>query len=174
MNKPRHAILYVLLLVVQLSSHFSVSNVISLKISATAFAPVVSQNRFHSKSRRRLPQLVVSSHPRLEDVEEESERYNDDAFGLVFLTGGVILRDIDFAGTFLAISAIVAASTYAFRRNDARLPGVVALSTLTLSPLVSSLRSTGNLDHISSPNAIEISLCLFSLSIALLNWKRSQ
>ena len=174
MKKPRYAPLYVLFLAVLLSPYFSSSNDLSLKISVIAFAPVVSQNRYNTKNRRNLPQIVVCSKPRLEDAEDETERYNDDAFGLVFLTGGVILQDIDFAGTFLAVSAIVAGSTYALRRYDARLPGVVALATLTLSPLVSSLRSTGNLDHFSSPNAIEIGLCLISFCIALFNWKRLQ
>ena len=107
------------------------------------------------------------------EKEKELGRYNDDAFGLVFLAGGFMSNDIDFAGTFLSVSAIAATSTYGgILSADARMPGVVALSTLLISPIIASLRSSGGLDNMHTPVPIEIALCTVSFLVSIFNWRR--
>lgn len=110
------------------------------------------------------------------------KNYNDDAFGLVFLTGACYVQDYDFAGTFLAASAAAAILTYSGTLSgDERLPGGVAMVTLILAPIVSSLRASGgSLDvHAHAfqfllPPPIEIGLCAVSVAAAFFNWTRRQ
>lgn len=104
---------------------------------------------------------------------DEGNSYNDDAFGLVFLTGGVLSQDVDFVGTFLTLSAIAAIGTNAgFIEKDDRAPAAVALLTLLITPVASSVRQTGSLESMTPPMAIEIGLCTASAIWAFVNWSR--
>jgi hypothetical protein len=127
-----------------------------------------------TKQNRQLKLFVKNIPPKQPaEKEKELERYNDDAFGLVFLAGGFISKDVDFAGTFLSVSAIAATSTYGgILSADARMPGIVALSTLLISPIIASLRSSGGLDNMHAPVPIEIVLCTVSFLVSIFNWRR--
>jgi len=106
---------------------------------------------------------------------DEGNSYNDDAFGLVFLTGGVLSQDLDFVGTFLTLSAVAAAGTSGgiFGKDD-RAPAAVAALTLLLTPVVASVRQTGSLENIAPPAAIEIGLCTISAIWAFVNWSQAE
>ena len=99
---------------------------------------------------------------------DEENNYNDDPFGLLFLAGGS--QDVDFAGTFLVLSAIAAIT----KQNDDRAPAAVASMSLLISPVVSSLRQTGSLENISPPIPIEIGLCAISAIWAFVNCSRGK
>jgi hypothetical protein len=72
---------------------------------------------------------------------DEINSYNDDAFGLVFLTGGVLSQDVDFVASFAALSAIAAMGTnVGLIEKDERAPAAVAMLTLLITPAISSLR----------------------------------
>ena len=102
----------------------------------------------------------------------KSGSYNDDAFGFIFITGGVLSKDLDFCGTFLVLSALAAIGTsVGVLKADERIPGIVAFATLLVSPFVISLRS-GN--GISPPIPIEILLCLISFIWSLIKFKQQQ
>ena len=105
---------------------------------------------------------------------DEQNNYNDDAFGLVFLAsafGG----HVDFAVTFLVLSAIGAISTSSsILQKDDRLPGAVAVFTLMLSPIVSSLRLTGSFDNMSLPTTVEFILVTISAIWSFINWKQQE
>jgi len=68
--------------------------------------------------------------------------YNDDAFGLVFISS-VVQQDFTFSGSFLLLSALAAAYTntvgWSERRLVLLLPTAVVSSTWILNVLVSSL-----------------------------------
>jgi hypothetical protein len=120
--------------------------------------------------------------------------YNDDAFGLVFLSGFAVTQDVAFAVSFVGLSALAAATTNGRlwnQDNDARVPGAVALAALVLGrPLVafgllplfldvtagSSL--TEGLMDLPPPTAIpptfEIAVCIISVAWAFFNWKSFQ
>ena len=105
---------------------------------------------------------------------DEKNNYNDDAFGLVFLASA-FEGNVDFAGTFLVLSAIGAISTSSgFLIKDDRLPGAVAVFTLLLSPIISSIRLTGSLDNISLPTTVEFGLVIISVLWSFTNWKKQQ
>jgi hypothetical protein len=109
------------------------------------------------------------------EEDDNFQRYNDDAFGLIFLIGGAASQDVDFAFTFLLLSAVAALGTSrGVVTNDPRVPGLVAISTLLVSPVVSSLRLTGSFDSISAPVPVEIGLCCVSMVVGLYNWKKEQ
>ena len=123
--------------------------------------------RYESRSRRTTLQMGYKS-------PDEKNNYNDDAFGLVFLASA-FEGNVDFAGTFLVLSAIGAISTSSgILQKDDRLPGVVACITLLLSPIVSSLRLTGSLDNMSLPTTVEIGLVLISSVWSFVNWKQEE
>ena len=104
---------------------------------------------------------------------DEGNSYNDDAFGFVFLTGGILTQDVDFVGTFAALSAIAAVGTGAgFVKKDERAPAVVATTTLLVAPVAASLRQSGSLGHLSAPMPAEFGLCLVSAAWAFFNWSR--
>lgn len=98
--------------------------------------------------------------------------YNDDAFGLIFLTGGILTKDVDFVGTFLVLSSVAAICTSAEIVQDTRLPGVVAVVSLIISPVVASLRATGSLTSLAAPDPIAIGLCTISCVWAFYIWSR--
>ena len=123
--------------------------------------------RYESRSRRSTLQMGYKS-------PDEKNNYNDDAFGLVFLASA-FEGQIDFAGTFLVLSAIGAISTSrGILQKDDRLPGAVAVFTLLLSPIVSSLRLTGSIDNMSLPTTVEIGLVLISTVWSFVNWKQQE
>jgi len=139
--------------------------------AVSAFVPYTARQQTQNLVRTAM-QMAPSPPPQ---DDTQLMRYNDDAFGLVFLAGGSISQDADFAGTFLLISAAAATATYGGAlKPDARVPGVVAILTLFVSPLVAALRSAGSLDDVVAPLPIEIGLCVVSLAVALFNWKRAQ
>lgn len=106
---------------------------------------------------------------------DEGNSYNDDAFGLVFLTGGVISQDVEFVATFASLSAIAAISTSAgLLKKDERVPAAVALLTLLVSPFVSSLVQSGSLENIAAPMPVEIGLCTISAIWAFVNWSQEK
>lgn len=111
----------------------------------------------------------------VEGKEEEFQRYNDDAFGLVFLIGGFASEDIEFSVTFLILSAAAATATSAsLLKVDSRIPGLVAITSLLSAPLIASLRSTGSIDNIQAPMPLETVVCCISLIWGLYNWKKEQ
>lgn len=112
----------------------------------------------------------------VEGNEEDFQRYNDDAFGLVFLIGGFASEDVEFSVTFLILSAAAAAATSTtLLKLDSRIPGLVAIASLLSAPLISSLRSTGSIDNIQTPVPLEIAVCCISMVWGLFgHWKKEQ
>lgn len=105
--------------------------------------------------------------------------YNDDAFGLIFLTGGVLSQDADFVVTFVALSAIAAIASSSFVEFDERLPGLVAMATLLVTPIVAFLHATivdggGGGGIWAAPQPVEIGLCLVSLAWAFAKWSQEE
>lgn len=101
--------------------------------------------------------------------------YNDDAFGLIFLSGGILAKDVDFSGTFLALSAIAATcTTVGTIKFDERIPAAVALMTLLISPFESSLRLFGSLGSIAPPSLVELALCTVSATWAFVKWSKQE
>jgi hypothetical protein len=124
----------------------------------------------HHRHHRRRARIILRAGYKSPD---EANSYNDDAFGLVFLTGGILSRDADFAFTFVFLSVIAAlAAKIGFEMaKDMRAPAAIAFATLLLSPIVSSLRKSGSLDDISPPMPVEIGVCLLSAIWAFVNNK---
>ena len=105
----------------------------------------------------------------------DDQSYNDDAFGLIFLSGGILAKNADFSGTFLALSAVAATcTTVGVIKADERIPAAVAIMTLFISPIESSLRLTGSLESVSPPSLVEIGLCSVSAAWAFLKWSRQE
>jgi len=106
--------------------------------------------------------------------------YNDDAFGLVFLGGSLASQDAAFAGTFLTLSALAAATTTAGiwnKENDPRVPGGVAILALLLSRVVAIVLSLPEPESSFSdlpPFAIQTVVCTLSLVWSFFNWKNAQ
>ena len=106
---------------------------------------------------------------------DERNSYNDDAFGLVFLIGGLLSQDVDFVVTFASLSAIAAIGTNAkLVDKDERAPAVVAILTLLITPFISSLRQYGSVEQITTPLPVEIGLCTISAIWAFVNWSRAK
>ncbi len=119
--------------------------------------------------------------------EQQLQEYNDDAFGLVFLIGGLAFQNIDFAIFFLVLSACAAIGTSrGIWKVDDRIPGFVALFSLVFSTMAVWLRTTmllleeGNdssgsinmmLDMIPNYKA-EIGVCLISLATGFYKWNK--
>jgi hypothetical protein len=55
---------------------------------------------------------------RQQDKEEPPAQYNDDAFGLVFLTGLLVAKDVVFCGVFASLSFIAAAVKSSRSKQD--------------------------------------------------------
>ncbi|KAL7449522.1 hypothetical protein ACHAWC_001577 [Mediolabrus comicus] len=107
--------------------------------------------------------------------KNDDQSYNDDAFGLIFLSGGLLAKNADFSGTFLALSAVAATcTTVGVIKADERIPAAVAIMTLFISPIESSLRLTGSLESVSPPSLVEIGLCSVSAAWAFLKWSRQE
>jgi hypothetical protein len=106
----------------------------------------------------------------------QKSSYNDDAFGLVFLGGGLVAQDVLFSGLFLVLSTMAAIATNLksgfFPGNNPRLAGSVAGVTLvvrlillvwhvTLPPL-SPVLGAGS-DITASTIWSEVALCSVSM-----------
>ena len=98
--------------------------------------------------------------------------YNDDAFGLVFLTASLVVRDFSFAAAFLLLSAIAATlsnANVADIKSTPILPGIIAFAALAASkiePFAFAAQSLGGdfvvpLDEQGSQ--IELIVCSISL-----------
>ena len=99
--------------------------------------------------------------------------YNDDAFGLVFLSASLVVKDFSFAGSFMLLSAIAAAVSNANVANTKKfqpiLPGIVAFAALATSKIeafaATAQRFGGNfvspLDE--QGNQLELIVCSISL-----------
>ena len=104
------------------------------------------------------------------DIEEDNVFYNDDAFGLIFLSASLATRDFGFAAAFLLLSAAAAAavSVNAFTFHPV-VPGVVAFAALALSKLeiVSSAAQTFGGDFVmpldENGRNVELGVCSISL-----------
>ena len=106
---------------------------------------------------------------------DEGNSYNDDAFGLVFLTGGFLSQDVDFVATFASLSAAAATFTgIGLVAKDERAPAAVATATLLLSPFVASIRQHGSLHYLSPPIPVEIGVCLISVIWSFVNKSREE
>jgi hypothetical protein len=105
--------------------------------------------------------------------------YNDDAFGLVFLCGATVAKDVVFATVFLVLSALAAAATQQRKLPPTKqVPAAVAALTLIVAPIITTTLVgvgspyTSSLEHYFgsleiSPNAnawsIEEALCCISM-----------
>jgi len=67
-----------------------------------------------------------------DDNNALSYNYNDDAFGLVFLTGALVDKDYEFSGIFMVLSAVAAAVSRNLPGDELVSPGKVALVALFL------------------------------------------
>ncbi|KAL7492317.1 hypothetical protein ACHAWT_001500 [Skeletonema menzelii] len=145
--------------------------------TANSFSPFSPSSRreavlhLHQKQLKRIKS--VSS---LNNSPSNSDQgYNDDAFGLIFLSGGILAKDVDFSGTFLVLSAVAATcTTTGTIKFDERIPAAVAFMTLLISPIESSLRLSGSLGSVSPPSLVELGLCMVSASWAFVKWSRQE
>jgi hypothetical protein len=110
------------------------------------------------------------SPPKEADEDINSSRYyNDDAFGFVFLTGGVLSQDVDFVITFGSLSAIAALCTYLkVIDQDTRTSALVAILTIIATPFVTSIHQHGS-SYLEPPMPIEVGVCLLSAVWAFVN-----
>ena len=96
--------------------------------------------------------------------------YNDDAFGLVFLTTGLGLKDFQFGAIFLALSGIAASYIYFDKNNNPRfekiLPGLVALVSLIV-------KFGLTLSEQQQIEGAEILVCFISLAWSIWNYQRA-
>jgi hypothetical protein len=81
--------------------------------------------------------------------------YNDDCFGLIFLSGLAVTNDPIFAGTFLALSSLAAVATSLgeLPASSRKIPAAVAGFTLLATPVMKTV-----LPRIISINSVEDSL----------------
>ena len=93
-----------------------------------------------------------------------------DAFGFVFLTGGVLSQDIDFVITFGSLSAIAALCTYfkVIDQDNTRTSALVAILTIIVTPFITSIHQHGS-SYFEPPMPIEIGVCLLSVIWAFVN-----
>ena len=87
----------------------------------------------------------IDAAPKEGNNDAEALLYNDDAFGLVFLSSVLVAHDPIFSSVFLFVSAIVAAITNVGAENKAQsarvvnlLPGLVAIASLTIQAILLS------------------------------------
>ncbi|KAL7550632.1 hypothetical protein ACHAWF_013851 [Thalassiosira exigua] len=155
-------------------SAFRQAEIYHRRCAAKTRDPLQGANGFcaHPPRQQKIPHTGLNSKYKSPD---EGNSYNDDAFGLLFLTGGVLSQDVDFVGTFASLSAMAAVGTkLGFVRKDERAPAAVAMSTLLISPFVASLRTSGSLDSVAYPMPAEVGLCVLSSIWAFANWSRRE
>lgn len=92
-------------------------------------APWTTENDWECRAKRSTDDGAIDG--------EGSTYYNDDAFGLVFLSASLVSRDFSFAGSFMLLSAIGATISNANVANIKKfqpvLPGIVAFAALATS-----------------------------------------
>jgi hypothetical protein len=105
--------------------------------------------------------------------------YNDDAFGLVFLSGSFVARDVVFSAIFLLLSALAAIAVRQKKISFSnRIPPLVAGTSLGLATLFTILLSSSSSDGLVSTGgilsdwmgaksltAIQVELAVCSISI---------
>ena len=80
----------------------------------------------------------------MSDKYNQGEFYNDDAFGLIFLTSSLIIHDFFFCAIFLSATGITATLVNAGKIHFDRLtPGMVSVVSLALRIIVPLLSSHG-------------------------------
>ena len=93
--------------------------------------------------------------------------YNDDAFGLIFLSTSLILQDTIFAGVFLTVSGLAAIVSNSNNKiNDKQrliMPGIVAMISLALRTLSVSISQDELLIVENELLKQELVLCFVSL-----------
>lgn len=110
--------------------------------------------------------------------------YNDDAFGLIFLSASLVIRDLSFAGSFMLLSGIAAATVSNanvanIKKFQPLLPGIVAfaaLATSKIDPFVAAAQRLGGdfvvpLDERGSQ--LELIVCSISLVWGIIQQIRS-
>lgn len=113
----------------------------------------------------------------------DSVYYNDDAFGLVFLSASLVIKDFSFAGAFLLLSAIAASASNANIANTVKflpvIPGIVAFAALAISkvePFAETAQSLGG-DFVvpidEQGSQLELILCSISLIWGMIQQVRS-
>jgi hypothetical protein len=116
--------------------------------------------------------LNSSSSSNNDDDDDKNERggYNDDCFGLIFLSGLAVTNDAIFAGTFLtlSLSAALATSLGKLPASSRKIPAAVAGFTLLATPVMKTVLpriiSIGVEDSLScSRSWIEVAVCFVSL-----------
>ena len=115
------------------------------------------------------------------DIEKVTEFYNDDAFGLIFLSASFVIRDLSFAASFLILTAMVSTSVSArLLTFQPVIPGIVAFTALALSkfePFAIAAQTFGGdfaLPLDDSGNMFEISICTISFVWGAYQQFRSQ
>jgi hypothetical protein len=110
-----------------------------------------------------------------DDDDDKNERsrggYNDDCFGLIFLSGLAVTSDPIFAGTFLTLSLLAALATSLGKlpASSRKIPAAVAGFTLLATPVMKTVLhriiSIGVEDSLSgiSRSWIEVAVCFASL-----------
>jgi len=116
-----------------------------------------------------------------ESDNESFEKYNDDAFGLVFLTSLFISKDYCFCTIFTVLSFIAVIGTnqlQIWKADDKWLPGVMALASLILTIMfdVLDLYPIGDINRVHwngiengliSSQKYEIAVCAISFTYGL-------
>jgi hypothetical protein len=123
----------------------------------------------------RLPRkfdLNSSSNDDDDDDKKKQPRgsYNDDCFGLIFLSGLAVTNDPIFAGTFLTLSSLAALATSLGKlpASSRKIPAAVAGFTLLATPVMKTVLpriiSISVDDSLSGNRSwIEIAVCFLSL-----------
>ena len=111
----------------------------------------------------------VDSSTESSPASPSSRFYNDDAFGLVFLSSAIAIKDEVFASIFLAFSASAALMVFSEKVSFThRLPAAVAAVTLALSTLAGNF---GIHSRDPLPNAIELESAVCFVSVAWGLWR---
>jgi hypothetical protein len=98
-----------------------------------------------------------------------SKGYNDDAFGFVFLVGGVAAQDEVFMACFGAFSAVAAAGTALGKLDDdPRIPSLVAGAAVAAKLATLSL---GIQPASTNPSALSYEVAVCCVSIAWGLWQ---
>lgn len=137
-------------------------------------APWTTENDWKCRAKRRTDDG---------DIDGGAAYYNDDAFGLVFLSASLVIRDFSFAGSFMLLSAIAATATNANVASTKKfrpiLPGIVAfaaLATSKIEPFAAAAQRLGGdfvapLDERGSQ--LELIVCSISLVWGIIQQVRS-
>jgi hypothetical protein len=122
---------------------------------------------------RRLELGAKSSSTDEDDDPQSRGAYNDDCFGLIFLSGLILTEDPIFTGTFLALSSSAAITTSMGKLpgSSRKVPAAVGGFTLLATPVLTTLLpgisqiSIGSVGDSFSvdPSLVEVAVCGFSL-----------